>query len=331
MPKFSVIVPVYNRADEINELLTSLTEQTFKDFEVIIVEDGSEDKCETIVDQYHGKLSVRYFFKENSGQGFTRNYGFSKATGEYLIVFDSDCLIPPDYFQIISDYLEINDVDAFGGPDAAHPSFTVIQKAISQSMTSFFTTGGIRGRKKHLGAFHPRSFNMGMKREVYEKTKGYIISFMGEDLEFSVRIIKEGFETALIEKAKVYHKRRTDIMRFFRQLKYFGRARVNLSRFHSGQIKLIHLFPTFFLLGLLASILIWLVDVRIGLIAISIYALYFIIVFVEALFVTRSFSVAIVVPVTSFLQLTGYGYGLIYEWLRKIRGINPNTRYTELY
>ena len=220
MVKYSVIIPVYNRPDEVDELLESLINQTFTDFEVLIIEDGSVRPCEDVVKKYETRLAVSYYFKPNSGQGFSRNFGFERAKGSYFIVFDSDCLIPTHYFQAVETALVQHGFDAFGGPDRAHESFTDLQKAISYSMTSFFTTGGIRGSKKAIGGFHPRSFNMGISRAVYEKTKGYIITGMGEDIEFSIRVQANGFSTGLIEEAYVFHKRRTSFSQFWKQLHF---------------------------------------------------------------------------------------------------------------
>ncbi len=332
MPKFSIVVPVYNRPDEVKELLATLTKQTFSDFEVVIVEDGSTIKSEEIVEEYQQQININYLFKPNGGQGFARNHGFEQCSGEFFIVLDSDCMIPEQYLAAINSYLDKNPVDAFGGPDAAHSSFTPIQKAISQTMTSFFTTGGIRGNKTHVGTYHPRSFNMGMTREVYEKTKGYRIPFMGEDMEFSTRILQMGFKTALIPDAFVYHKRRTDPMKFFKQLMYFGRARINLSRFHKGQIGLVHLFPAVFTLGLILSMLAPLVVPKpFGNLGIQFYSTYLLLVFAESLIKTKSIRVALLTPLMTILQMTGYGFGLVYEWIRKLGGIDPNTKYIELY
>jgi glycosyltransferase involved in cell wall biosynthesis len=228
---YSVIIPIYNRPDEIKELLQSLTHQGFTNFEVIIVEDGSLKTCEDICKSFEDKLEIQYFYKENSGQGFSRNFGFEKAQGDYYIVFDSDCIIPEDYFETVDQHLDENPLDAFGGPDAALESFTLVQKAISYSMTSFFTTGGIRGGNKQLEKFRPRSFNMGISKAVFEKTSGYNITRMGEDIEFSIRIEKAGFKTGLIPNAKVYHKRRTRLDQFYKQLFFFGRGRINIFRF----------------------------------------------------------------------------------------------------
>lgn len=331
MPEYSIVIPVYNRPDEVAELLESLTQQTFQDFEVILVEDGSTITSAHVAAQYEARLRVYYFTKPNEGQGFARNYGFARANGQWFVVFDSDCIIPPDYLQTVDIFLKTHSVDLYGGPDAAHPSFTPLQKAISHTMTSLFTTGGIRGRKSHVGTYHPRSFNMGMSRQVYEATRGYLIPFMAEDLEFSTRALKMGFRSALIAEAFVYHKRRTDWQRFYKQLKYFGRARVNLTRFHPGEIKLIHLFPAVFTLG-------WMVAAGVsaaggwpGLLGLGVYAGYLLLVLAEALLTTRSAVVAALSPWTTVLQMTAYAHGMTYEWIQKLRGIDPNTRYTEIY
>ncbi len=329
--KLSVIIPVYNRPDELRELLDSLDRQSRKPDEVIIVEDGSTISSKSVAVSFKKKLNIQYLEKENEGQGFARNHGYAHATGDFFIVFDSDCLIPPDYLKIVESFLLDSEVDAYGGPDAAHPEFTHTQKAISHSMTSVFTTGGIRGRKKHVGEYHPRSFNMGISRKTFETTKGYIIPFMGEDLEFSTRIIKQGFKTALIPEAFVYHKRRTDLKKFYQQLKYFGRARINLTRFHPEQIKIIHLFPLVFSLGLIISIPLFLLLPALGQPLLIAYGAYFSLITLESLIINRSLVVALLTPAASFLQMFGYGYGLVYEWIRKLRGIDPNTRYIELY
>src|SRR5690625_3038507 len=214
---FSVFIPVYNRLQYVDELLSSLVRQTYPHFETLIIEDGSEDRCEEIVTGYSDRLNIRYFYKENSGQGYSRNFGFERAEGDYFVVFDSDCIIPPRYFETVNRHLQHNWADAYGGPDRAHAGFTPVQKAISYVMTSPLTTGGIRGNKHHAGMFHPRSFNMGISRRTYEKTGGYRITRMGEDIEFSIRIIEAGFTTTLIEDAFVYHKRRTNLVHFFKR------------------------------------------------------------------------------------------------------------------
>lgn len=310
---YSVIVPVYNRPGEIDELLDSLTNQTYKNFEVIIVEDGSDQRCDHIVEKYSDRLTIRYFYKKNSGQGYSRNFGFEKATGDYFIVFDSDCLIPPHYFEEVNRALIFHGYDAWGGPDRAHHSFTPIQKAISYSMTSFFTTGGIRGRKNHIGKFHPRSFNMGISREVYEKTGGYKITRMGEDIEFSLRIIENGFKTGLIENAYVYHKRRTDFKQFYRQLHFFGRARINIKRFYPNELKLVHLLPVFFVIGL--PILLFLTIAAEGFLSklLLLYPAYAFVLFVDAFNTEKNLKVSILGVIAGFIQLTAYGIGFLKE------------------
>ena len=331
MPKFSVVVPVYNRPDEIAELLETLVSQTFKDFEVVVVEDGSTVPCEQEVKSYSNRLDIKYFVKENGGQGFARNFGYEKATGDYFIVFDSDCLIPNHYLQAVNDYLQEGYVDAYGGPDSFHPTFTDLQKAISHTMTSGLTTGGLRGGKVRVGGFHPRSFNMGISREVFEKTKGYRIPFMGEDMEFSKRIIDSGFKTALFPDAFVYHKRRTSLGKFSKQLKYFGRARVNLSRFNDGQLKLIHFLPIVFSFGTLLAILLAASGFVLGYLGVGMLMVYLLAVAIGGLFKTKSLGAAVLIPLVVLIQFFSYSYGLIYEWIRKLRGIDPNTKYIELY
>ncbi|MFT5878539.1 MAG: glycosyltransferase involved in cell wall biosynthesis, partial [Dokdonia sp.] len=243
---YSAIIPLYNRPEEIDELLESLTKQSYANFEVVIIEDGSIHDAKSVISKYSEKLNIQYHFKENTGQGFARNVGFEIAKGDYFVIFDSDAIIPSHYFQAVEDYLNNTYVDAFGGPDAAHESFTSVQKAISYSMTSLFTTGGIRGRESHVGQFHPRSFNMGLSRKVYEEVGGFVITRMGEDIEFSIRIINNGFKTALIPNAFIYHKRRTSLNQFYSQLHFFGRARINIWRFYPSELKLVHMLPAFF-------------------------------------------------------------------------------------
>ena len=314
---FSVIIPVYNRPQEVLELLETLVEQTYAHFEVLIIEEGSTDRCETIVQQFTEKLDIQYHFKDNSGQGFSRNFGFEKAKGDFLVVFDSDCLIPADYFEIVNAFLDEHPLDAYGGPDKAHTSFTTIQKAISYSMTSPFTTGGIRGNKKHAGTFHPRSFNMGISRAVYEKTKGYIITRMGEDIEFSIRIINAGFKTGLIPEAHVFHKRRTSLRQFYKQLHFFGRARINVNRFFPGELKAVHALPAVFVLGLLGWALSPLIYLPLFALGGALLGLFVLLIFIDALRQSNSLKVGLLSIITSFTQLIAYGVGMMTEATRK--------------
>ncbi|NMM50276.1 glycosyltransferase [Marinigracilibium pacificum] len=318
---YSLIIPVYNRPDEVDELLESLTKQTYTNFEVLVIEDGSSLPCDDVVSRYTLSLDIRYFAKENEGQGFTRNYAYERASGDYFIVFDSDCIIPSHYLETVNSHLNTEWLDAFGGPDKSHESFTDVQKAISYSMTSPYTTGGIRGSKKHAGTFHPRSFNMGISAEVWKKTKGYVITRMGEDIEFSIRIINSGFKVGLIEDAYVYHKRRTDFRQFYKQLFFFGRARVNIGRFYSSEIKFFHLFPVCFFLGFLFWLLIlpWLMP---GLFIFGAGMLlgYYMLIFFDSFFKNgKSLSIASKSLIASFIQLFAYGHGFVSEWLKFIK------------
>lgn len=312
---FSIVIPVYNRPDEIQELLQSLTQQTYTNFEVLIIEDGSSETCKEIASSFSDQLSIRYFYKENSGQGFSRNYGFKRAEGDFFIVFDSDCLIPPHYFQTVNNYLHKHNLDAYGGPDRAHPSFSTLQKAISYSMTSPFTTGGIRGNKQHAGTFHPRSFNMGISREVFEQTGGYKITRMGEDIEFSLRIIEHGFKTGLIPEAYVYHKRRTSLKAFFKQLHFFGRARVNIGRFYPSEIKGVHLLPTAFTIGLVVygTTPFW--NETLFTAGSGFLLVFFALIATHSTIKSGDLRVGLLSVVTSLIQLTAYGIGFMSELL----------------
>lgn len=268
--KYSIIVPVYNRPDEVDELLDSLCHQTVSDFEVIIVEDGSAVPCQQVCQKYSGQLDLHYYNKPNSGPGQSRNYGAERASGVFLLILDSDVILPPAYLENVDRELAEGECDAFGGPDAAHPSFTPTQKAISYSMTSFFTTGGIRGGKVDtngnaekaekaknggkrgaLDKFFPRSFNMGIRRDIYLKLNGFSKMRFGEDIDFSYRIVEAGCTTRLFPSAWVYHKRRTDFRKFFRQVYNSGIARINLEKRHPGTMKIVHMLPAAFTAGVI--------------------------------------------------------------------------------
>lgn len=315
---FSIIIPLYNRPQEIDELLATLTKQTYTQFEVLVIEDGSVNDAKAIVASYADKLDVRYFFKPNEGQGFTRNFGFKEAKGDYFVIFDSDCLIPADYLEIVKDYLFEHQLDAYGGPDAAHETFTPVQKAISYAMTSPFTTGGIRGNKKHIGQFHPRSFNMGVSREVWEKVGGFILTRLGEDIEYSIRIHEHGFKIGLIPAAKVYHKRRTSFAQFYKQLHFFGRARINIYKHFPKELKLIHFFPAFATLGMIATVLLNLIYWPLGYICNFIVGLYFLLIFFHAWQVNKSIKIAFLSVIASFIQLSAYGLGFIQDFFKRV-------------
>lgn len=319
--KYSVIVPLYNRPEEIDELLASLTLQSFSDFEVIVVEDGSDLKAEHIVNGYADKLNVRYFYKENERQGFARNYGFERAKGDWMIVFDSDCIIPPHYFEAVNAHLDAHpETDVFGGPDAASPDFSPWQKAISYSMTSPLTTGGIRGGKKHVGTFHPRSFNMGISRKAWNVSGGYKISVKGEDIEFSLRLQEHGLRSDLIPSAFVYHKRRTSFRQFRSQVEFFGRARINIQKFYPQELKLLHWAPVGFFLYtlLLIPVVVALFGFRLNFWAWTFAApmlSWTAGVFYHAAWTTRNLRIARLAVLAGFVQLSGYGKGLLFEFV----------------
>jgi len=327
--KYSIIVPVYNRPDEVDELLESLSNQTLKDFEVVIVEDGSAKPCKDVCDKYAGILSLHYYAKENSGPGQSRNYGAERAQGDYVIILDSDVVLPTGYLQAIDDELRQNPSEAFGGPDAAHDSFTPVQKAISYSMTSFFTTGGIRGGKAKLDKFYPRSFNMGIRRDVYLKLGGFSKMRFGEDIDFSYRIVEAGYKPQLFPEAWVWHKRRTDFRKFFRQVYNSGIARINLEKRHPGTMKLVHLLPTVFTIGVIGLILISAVGR-----ALMHYVdrdqfywmcfapwipilLYSLIIFIDSSIKNKSLWVGLLSIPAAFTQLMGYGLGFIESWWKR--------------
>ncbi|MCF2873933.1 MULTISPECIES: glycosyltransferase [unclassified Tenacibaculum] len=307
--KFSIIVPVYNRPKEIDELLESLTKQDFQhNFEVLIIEDGSDNSSETIVDSYKEKLNLHYFFKENSGAGASRNYGMKKASGNYFIILDSDVIVPQQYLSEVHQRLEEKYTDAFGGPDAAHESFTTLQKAINYSMTSILTTGGIRGKKKGVGKFQPRSFNFGLSKKAFLTTKGFSKMKTGEDIDLSFRLWEGGFETQLIETAYVYHKRRSTIKQFFKQTFSFGTARPILNKKYPETAKITFWFPSLFIIGLDIAIIAALFGICQFL---AFYGVYFTFLFIDSLFQNKSLKVAFFSIITTLTQFYGYGLGFL--------------------
>ncbi|WP_371133026.1 glycosyltransferase family 2 protein [Lutibacter sp.] len=309
MLKFSIIIPVYNRPQEIEELLFSLTKQTYsKTFEVIVVEDGSETISKEIVDNYSDKLDLKYFLKQNSGAGTSRNFGMQKASGNYFIIFDSDCLIPPQYLVEVDNALTRNYSDAYGGADAAHDSFTVIQKAINYSMTSFLTTGGIRGSKKAVDKFQPRSFNLGISKKAFEVTQGFSKMKIGEDIDLTYRLWENNFETQFIENAFVYHKRRSTFKQFFKQTFAFGKGRPFLNKKYPDTAKITYWFPTLFVLSFFISILFLLIDVKLFAL---LFVFYFLILLLDSLQKSKNILVAITSIVTTLIQFFGYGFGFL--------------------
>jgi glycosyltransferase involved in cell wall biosynthesis len=306
---FSIIIPVYNRPNEINELLESLTKLDFtNNFEVLIIEDGSIQKSNVIVDKYKNQLDLKYFYKENSGAGASRNFGMQKALGNYFIILDSDVVVPSQYLSEVKKALETNFTDAFGGPDAAHKSFTALQKAINYSMTSVLTTGGIRGKKQSVGKFQPRSFNLGLSQTAFKITKGFSKMKNGEDIDLTFRLWENGFKTQLIEKAFVYHKRRSTIQQFFKQTFGFGTARPILNRKYPETAKPTYWFPSLFILGLDFSIILAVFGYNILL---YFYGFYFVLIFLDSLFQNKNLYVAFLSIFTSLTQFLGYGLGFL--------------------
>ncbi|WP_298425628.1 glycosyltransferase [uncultured Kordia sp.] len=329
--KFSIIVPVYNRPDEVEELLESIAKQTFQEaFEVVIVEDGSTIPAKNIIEKYKNKLDISYFFKENSGPGDSRNYGMQRAKGNYFLIFDSDCILPPQYLREVYNALKENYYECFGGPDAAHSSFTSIQKAISYAMTAFLTTGGIRGGKKAVNKFQPRSFNMGISKEVFEKTHGFGQIHPGEDPDLTIRIWKAGYNTTLLPEAYVYHKRRISWEKFHTQVRKFGMVRPILNIWHPKTAKLTYWFPTLFCIGFIISIIAS-IFFKFHWFSFA-YGVYFIAILIDALRSTKSIKIAILAMLAVCIQFYGYGIGFLKSTIAlKIFKHDPEKRFPKLF
>ena len=314
---FSCIIPVYNRAGEIKDLLNSLLSQSYTQFEVVIVEDGSTLRCEEVVAAFGHDLSIRYFYQENTGQGFARNFGMQQAKGDFFVFLDSDVLLPPTYFEALEKAIATRTLYAFGGPDAAAEDFSPLQKAMDFAMTSFWTTGGIRGKLKDTAAYQARGFNMGVSRAVFDRLGGFVDPNRGEDIEWSLRIKKAGFRLELVSQAFVYHKRKNTLWSFAKQGFSFGRNRVNVSRYHPEAIKLVHALPSFFLLFLI-SLGINLLFIQLLLLPhLLILGLWAGLVLAQSSWEHRSLIVGILSLGTSLVQLSGYGLGLLLELLIK--------------
>lgn len=311
---FSIIVPVYNRPDEVKELMESLACQTDRGFEIVIVEDGSTITCKAEAEAYAPQVALQYFYKDNEGRSPARNYGMDHAHGEYFIFVDSDCILPEDYIENLRKALTTHWTDCFGGPDDAHSSFTDTQKAINFAMTAFLTTGGIRGGKVQMEKFVPRTFNMGFSREVYEKVGGFREMF-SEDIDMSTRIRLAGFSPQLIREVKVFHKRRGSLAKFWRQVHVFGMSRITLQLLYPGSMKPVHCAPAVFVIGVLAMVL--------GAIFISPWCLlpfgiYLAALWISAIASTKSIKVGTMSLASSMVQLFGYGTGFLRAYIWKI-------------
>lgn len=313
---FSLIIPVYNRPDEVDELLESLSKLDYKeDFEIVIVEDGSSIKCDDVVRDYGGKLNISYYFKENSGPGNSRNYGMQKAKGDYFIIFDSDCIIPKTYLTEVTNALKQDYVDCFGGPDKALDSFSDIQKAINFAMTSFLTTGGIRGGSEKIDKFQPRSFNMGLSRKAFEASNGFGNIHPGEDPDLSIRLWELGFETRLFPKAFVYHKRRIDWDKFSIQVNKFGKARPILNSWYPQYNKLTFFFPSFFIIGFIVALVFLIFNHDLLL---QLYFVYFLVLFLVSTYQNKSFKIGFLSIKAVWKQFYGYGTGFMESFLKII-------------
>jgi GT2 family glycosyltransferase len=317
---YSIIIPTFKRADEVIECLESLTQQTYTKFEVLLADGTPGESLEKYILPYQQKLDLHFLYEEYLGVSEARNLGATKARGDYFIFLDSDCIFPPNYLELVNASLTKNYLDEFGGPDAAHQSFTTLQKAISYTMTSIWTTGGIRGQKKHVGQFHPRGFNMGISRKAFEAVGGYSTFKCGEDIELSIRMIKAGYKVDLIPEAFVYHKRRSTVTQFYKQVFRFGAARINIWSRHKEELKLTHLFPSFFIIGLLGACLFALLGVLLNftcctiwwcLAPLAVYLFYFSLLFIDAMLQSKSILVGAYSIVTCLTQMTGYGFGFI--------------------
>ncbi|WP_298343294.1 glycosyltransferase [uncultured Algibacter sp.] len=328
--QYSFIIPVYNRPDEIQELLESFNALDGAiPFEIVIVEDGSTKTSKAVVETFSNKLNISYYFKENSGPGDSRNFGMQQAKGNYFIILDSDCILPKDYLVAANKSLETDYVDCFGGPDAAHSSFSNLQKAINFSMTSFITTGGIRGNKNSVDKFQPRSFNMGLSKKAFEASKGFGRIHPGEDPDLSIRLWNLGFKTKLIPEAYVYHKRRISWKNFYKQVNKFGMVRPILNKWHPSTKKVTYWFPTLFCLGLILAILFFILGNKWLLLA---YTIYFFIAFLLALISTRNLIVSVLTMPAILIQFIGYGYGFFKSTLAvSVLNKNPEKYFPKLF
>ena len=327
---FSLIIPIYNRPEEVVELLQSLITTTYKDeFEIVLVEDGSTLPCKAVVEKFTDKLSISYFFKENSGPGDSRNFGMQHAKGDYFIIFDSDCIIPSQYLSEVAKELQTKFVDCYGGPDAALDSFSAIQKAINFTMTSFLTTGGIRGGSEKIDKFQPRSFNMGLSRKAFEASKGFGNIHPGEDPDLSIRLWDMGFETRLFSDAFVYHKRRIDWEKFEIQVNKFGKVRPILNSWHPKYSKLTYFFPSLFILGFYFSLfmLVFANDYFL-----KIYFGYFFLLFLVSTIKNKNAKIGAFSVIAAWKQFYGYGNGFINSFIKiQILKQKPEETYPELF
>ncbi len=326
---FSFIIPVFNRPEETKELLESLSIQTDLGFEVVIIEDGSKNTSEDVIKAFSSKLNILYLFKENSGPGDSRNYGMKRASGDYFIILDSDCILPTIYFENVKTALQQNYVDCFGGPDKALDSFSNVQKAINYAMTSFLTTGGIRGGSEKVEKFQPRSFNMGLSKKAFEDSNGFGNIHPGEDPDLSIRLWKKGYKTTLIKEAFVYHKRRIDWSKFYTQVNKFGKARPILDSWYPEFSKITFWFPSLFLMGIVFAVVMLFFQFYLP---IFVLFAYFLTLFVDSTLKNKNINVGILSVLATFIQFYGYGKGYLLSFIRiKLMKLEPKKAFPELF
>lgn len=314
--KYSFIIPIYNRPDELDELLESISKQTYNtDFEVVVIEDGSSISSKEVCEKYSNSLNIKYLYKNNTGPGDSRNYGMQQAENQYFIILDSDCVLPEHYLESVDDFLKKNYVDCFGGADSAHETFTDIQKAINYVMTSLLTTGGIRGNKQSVQRFEPRSFNMGLSKKAFEATQGFGKIHPGEDPDLVIRLWKRGFQTAFIEDAFVYHKRRISWEKFHKQVKKFGQTRAVLNLWHPQTKKVTFWLPTLFSLGLIFSILMAFLGRFEGM---FVYVSYLIFIMLDSSRTNKSIKIGVLSVWAVLVQFFSYGAGFLFATLKII-------------
>lgn len=307
--RFSIIIPVYNRPEELEELLQSICAQNGKhELEVVVIDDGSDNRSNVVVSNYEKRLDIKYCFKKNSGPGESRNYGMKRAAGSYFVVLDSDCILPENYLSNVKASLDAHYVDAYGGRDEAHESFSPWQKAVNYSMTSLLTTGGLRSKESDKNKFQLRSFNLGISKKAFVVTGGFSKQRIGEDIDLNYKLLEKGLSTKLIEDAFVYHKRRSSFRDFYKQTKNFGAARPILSKMHPGSAKLSYWLPSLFVIGFIVSLI---MAYNVSIVGILIYALYFVSIAIDSYLKNKSVGVGFLSIVTSFTQFAGYGIGFL--------------------
>ncbi len=298
-------------------------------YEIVIVEDGSTISSEEVISEYASKLNILYLKKQNTGPGDSRNYGMQKANGSFFLILDSDVVMPAHYLAAVDAYLDQNQVDCFGGPDAAEENFSAIQKAINFTMTSFLTTGGIRGKEKSVKSYEPRSFNMGISKKAFQKTKGFGTIHPGEDPDLSIRIKKAGYQIGFIKEAYVFHKRRIDWQKFYIQVNKFGKVRPILNDWHPETSSVVFWFPSLFSLGLVVSLALVFFQIFVG---VTVYAFYLLLIFIGSSIENKSLLIGILSLRATLTQFLGYGFGFLKStYYIRIRSKDPKKVFPELF